>query len=325
MDRYATFAAGFFVFRGQTVMTTASKRKLRPQTSLVHAGTLRSSFGETSEAMFLTQGYVYDSAEAAEARFKGEQPGFIYSRYANPTVDMFEKRMCALEGAEDARATASGMAAVTAATAVLGAGRRPRRCGARAVRLVPLGDRDADAEIRHRDDAGRRHQAGGMGKGGAAEHKAVLPGKPDQPDAGGDRHRLRGKARQFDRRAAGRRQRLCDAAAAEAARARRAYRRLFRDQAYRRPGPLPRRRHPVRQEMDRREPARLFPAHRPEPVAVQRLDAAQGAGDAAGARAPADRERRQGSPISWPSSRRSAASSIRAGPTIRRPTSSPGR
>jgi O-succinylhomoserine sulfhydrylase len=95
-------------------MTTASKRKLRPQTTLVHAGTLRSSFGETSEAMFLTQGYVYDSAEAAEARFKGEQPGFIYSRYANPTVDMFEKRMCALEDAEDARATASGMAAVTA-------------------------------------------------------------------------------------------------------------------------------------------------------------------------------------------------------------------
>ena len=75
-------------------------------------------FGETSEAMYLTQGYVYDTAEAAEARFKGEEPGFIYSRYANPTVDMFEKRMCALEGAEDARATASGMAAVTAALAV---------------------------------------------------------------------------------------------------------------------------------------------------------------------------------------------------------------
>src|SRR4051812_961676 len=96
-------------------MTIAKKRSLRPQTLLVHAGTLRSSFGETSEAMFLTQGYIYDSAESAEARFKGEQPGFIYSRYSNPTVDMFEKRMCALEGAEDARATASGMAAVTAA------------------------------------------------------------------------------------------------------------------------------------------------------------------------------------------------------------------
>jgi O-succinylhomoserine sulfhydrylase len=94
---------------------TEKKRNLKPQTTLVHAGTLRSGFGETSEAMYLTQGYVYETAEAAEARFKGDEPGFIYSRYANPTVDMFEKRMCALEGAEDARATASGMAAVTAA------------------------------------------------------------------------------------------------------------------------------------------------------------------------------------------------------------------
>ncbi len=94
---------------------TEKKRNWKPQTTLVHAGTTRSGFGETSEAMYLTQGYVYDTAEAAEARFKGEEPGFIYSRYANPTVDMFEKRMCALEGAEDARATASGMAAVTAA------------------------------------------------------------------------------------------------------------------------------------------------------------------------------------------------------------------
>ncbi|TIL59590.1 MAG: O-succinylhomoserine sulfhydrylase [Mesorhizobium sp.] len=94
---------------------TSKTRNWKPQTALVHAGTLRSGFGETSEAMYLTQGYVYDTAQAAEARFKGEEPGFIYSRYANPTVDMFEKRMCALEGAEDARATASGMAAVTAA------------------------------------------------------------------------------------------------------------------------------------------------------------------------------------------------------------------
>lgn len=94
---------------------TEKKRNWKPATQLVHAGTLRSEFGELSEAMFLTQGYYYKSAEQAEARFKGEEPGFIYSRYANPTVDMFEKRMCALEGAEDARATASGMAAVTAA------------------------------------------------------------------------------------------------------------------------------------------------------------------------------------------------------------------
>ena len=94
---------------------TNEKRNWKPATQLVHSGTLRSQHGETSEAIFLTQGYVYDTAEAAEARFKGEEPGFIYSRYANPTVDMFERRMCALEGAEDARAMASGMAAVAAA------------------------------------------------------------------------------------------------------------------------------------------------------------------------------------------------------------------
>lgn len=87
----------------------------RPATKLVHGGTLRSQFGETSEAIFLTQGFVYDSAEAAEARFKGEDDGFIYARYGSPTNDMFEKRMCMLEGAEDSRAMASGMAAVTAA------------------------------------------------------------------------------------------------------------------------------------------------------------------------------------------------------------------
>jgi len=87
----------------------------RPATQLVHGGTTRSQHGETAEAIFLTQGFVYDSSTAAEARFKGETDGFIYARYASPTNDMFEKRMCLLEGAEDARATASGMAAVSAA------------------------------------------------------------------------------------------------------------------------------------------------------------------------------------------------------------------
>ncbi len=85
-----------------------------PATQMVHGGTMRSPFGETSEAMFLTQGFVYDSAEAAEARFKGDEEGYIYSRYANPTVSMFEERMCVLEGAQAAKATASGMAAVAA-------------------------------------------------------------------------------------------------------------------------------------------------------------------------------------------------------------------
>ena len=93
---------------------TADPASWRPETQLVHGGTLRSQFGETSEALFLTQGFVYKSAEQAEARFKNEDPGFQYSRFSNPTVSMFEERIRLLEGAEVARATATGMAAVTA-------------------------------------------------------------------------------------------------------------------------------------------------------------------------------------------------------------------
>jgi O-succinylhomoserine sulfhydrylase len=87
----------------------------QPATQLVHGGAIRSQFGELSEAMFLTQGFLYQTSAAAEARFKGEDDGYIYARYGSPTNDMFEKRMCMLEGAEDARATASGMAAISAA------------------------------------------------------------------------------------------------------------------------------------------------------------------------------------------------------------------
>jgi O-succinylhomoserine sulfhydrylase len=93
----------------------SSAARYRPETRLVHSGTLRSEFGETSEALFLTQGFVYDTAEQCEARFKGGEPGFIYSRFSNPNISMFERRMIELEGAEAARATATGMAAVTTA------------------------------------------------------------------------------------------------------------------------------------------------------------------------------------------------------------------
>src|SRR5262245_20968936 len=96
----------------KTAKKTTTKA-LRPATTAIHGGILRSQFGENSEAIFMTQSYVYESAEAAAARFKGDDPGFIYSRYANPTVAMFEERMRLLEGAGASRATASGMAAVT--------------------------------------------------------------------------------------------------------------------------------------------------------------------------------------------------------------------
>lgn len=85
-----------------------------PRTKLVHAGIKRSQYGELSEAIFLTQGFAYDTAEQAEARFiEAGEDEYIYARYGNPTVRMFEERIAALEGAEDAFATASGMAAVS--------------------------------------------------------------------------------------------------------------------------------------------------------------------------------------------------------------------
>ncbi|HQY43648.1 MAG TPA: O-succinylhomoserine sulfhydrylase [Paracoccaceae bacterium] len=96
----------------------------KTRTKLVHAGARRSQYGEMSEAIFLTQGFVYDTAEQAEARFIETGPDeFIYARYGNPTVRMFEERIAAIEGTEDAFATASGMAAVNGAlTALLKAG-----------------------------------------------------------------------------------------------------------------------------------------------------------------------------------------------------------
>jgi O-succinylhomoserine sulfhydrylase len=96
----------------------------KARTKQVHSGAMRSQFGEVAEAIYLTQGFVYPTAEAAEARFLKTEPGeFIYARYGNPTVSAFEQRIAALEGVEDAFATASGMAAVSGAlTACLRAG-----------------------------------------------------------------------------------------------------------------------------------------------------------------------------------------------------------
>ena len=94
--------------------TNKKPGKWRSRTLAVRGGTMRTQFQETSEALFLTSGYAYEAAEEAEARFAGDASGYQYSRFGNPTVNMFEQRMAALEGAPVARATATGMAAVTA-------------------------------------------------------------------------------------------------------------------------------------------------------------------------------------------------------------------
>ncbi|HXS06232.1 MAG TPA: O-succinylhomoserine sulfhydrylase [Rhizomicrobium sp.] len=95
--------------------TNKKNGKWRKRTQGVRGSTIRTPFQETSEALFLTSGYAYENAEEAEARFKGEIGGYQYSRYANPTVTMFEEKMAALEGSAVAQATATGMAAVSAA------------------------------------------------------------------------------------------------------------------------------------------------------------------------------------------------------------------
>jgi len=103
----------------ETTMTVKRdiKDTWRPATRSVHGGQLRSQYKETAEAIYMTSGYVYQTAEEAEAAFDNSQPRFVYSRFGNPTVSMFEERLALLEGAEAARATASGMAAVFAAIA----------------------------------------------------------------------------------------------------------------------------------------------------------------------------------------------------------------
>jgi O-succinylhomoserine sulfhydrylase len=93
--------------------TNKKPRNWKKRTLAVRGGQVRTAFQETSEALFLTSGYAYEAAEEAEARFKGENSGYQYSRFGNPTVSMFEERMAALEGAEVGRATATGMAAVS--------------------------------------------------------------------------------------------------------------------------------------------------------------------------------------------------------------------
>src|ERR1700733_2182794 len=104
-------------------MSTDDPKDWEGATRLVRGGTTRSQFGETAEALYLTQSFIYDTAESADARFAGNDPGFIYTRYGNPTVRMFEERLALLEGAGDCQATGSGMAAVhLALTGLLRAG-----------------------------------------------------------------------------------------------------------------------------------------------------------------------------------------------------------
>ena len=93
----------------------SSKKQWKPATHAVRGGLARSRHGEISEALYLTSGYAYDSAEQAAARMRGDEEGFVYSRYGSPTVEMLQQRLALIEGAETCRMTASGMGAISAA------------------------------------------------------------------------------------------------------------------------------------------------------------------------------------------------------------------
>ena len=162
--------------------------ELRPDTLAVRGGLARSAFEETSEALFLTSGFVYDTAEEAEAAFKGEIDRFVYSRYGNPTVAMFEERMRLLEGAEACFATASGMSAVFVALAAL-LGQGDRVVSSRgAVRLVLRHPRRDPAAVGRRDRLRRRPRPRPVARGAVrADHGGVLR-DAEQPDAGARRH-----------------------------------------------------------------------------------------------------------------------------------------
>ena len=172
---------------------TPPRKPWKSRTRAVHSGTRRSQYGEVSEALFLTQGFVYDTAEAAKARFIETGPDeYIYARYGNPTVAMFEDRIAALEGAEDAFATASGMAAVKRRADGDAQGGRPRGLGARAFRLLPLYPRGVSC----RATASEVSFVDGTDL--AAWEAAIRPDTKGrvlrihvEPDAGADRHRRR--------------------------------------------------------------------------------------------------------------------------------------
>ena len=320
------FAWPGFVFEGHPMAKKPRKKALRPATQLVHGGILRSQFGENSEALFLTQGYVYDTAEQAEARFKGTDPGFIYSRYNNPTVAMFEERMRLLEGAEAARGTASGMAAVTAvflswltqgdhvvaAKALFGS------CRYVIEDLLPR--YGITSTLVDGNDLGAWKKAA------RKNTKAFFLESPTNPtlevyDIAGDR-----RDRPQGRRATYRRQRLRHAARCSSRSSS-----APTSSSIRRPststaaGRVPRRRHPRRREVHRRSCPHVPAPDRPVAQPVQRLGVAQGPGDAGGARRAAERRTRRSSPTPSPTIPKSRACSIRAVRTTRNTNSPSGR
>ena len=249
----------------------------------VRGGLLRSGFEETAEAMYLTSGYVYETAAEAEKAFTGDIDRYVYSRYGNPTISMFEERLRLIEGAPACFATATGMAAVfTSLGALLAAG--DRLVAARSLfgscfvvcnEILPRWG--VETVFVDGDDLSQWEQALSV------PTQAVFFETPSNPMQSLVDIAAVCELAHAAGRKSGAGQRLCHPAAAAGLAAGRRRRRLLGHQAHRRPGPRARRRDPRRQGVHRRPGAEADAPHRPGDERVQRVDAAQGAGDAGGA------------------------------------------
>ena len=268
-------------------MSASAHDRYRPETRLVHAGTLRSQFGETSEALFLTQGYVYDNAAQAEARFKGEDPGYQYSRFANPTVDDVRAAHGGVRRRRSRARHRDRHGRGHARDDGPGQGRRPRRrrrrrCSAPAATWSRTSCRATASPRRWSTASTSTH---GAPRCGRTPRPSSWKRRPI-PTLEVHRHRRGRQDRACGRRDAGRRQRVLDAAVAEPARS-------SAPTASSIPPPSTSTARAAasaasssaRKKFITRQRPYLHPADRPVDVAVQCLGAAQGTGDAAGARA----------------------------------------
>ena len=290
-----------------------------PATLLVQGGLDRTPFGETAEALFLTSGFVYDSAEQAEATFKErDRPLPVHALRQPHRRHAGTAGWRSIEGAEACCATATGMAAVHAALFAAREGRRPRRGLARPVRRLPLDRLHAAAALRHRDRIRRWHRPRPVARGAGPARRGGAAGDAVQPDAGDRRPACGGRACPRRRRARGGGQRVRDPAAAEAPDA-------SAPMSSSIPAPSTSTARAAcwaapcwaERSGSTRCCCRSCATPARHAVAVQRLAAAEGAGDAgAPGRGLLPLAPRR-SPTSWPGGPRSRACGTRPGPTIR--------
>ena len=295
----------------------ADQSTWRPQTRAVRGGQLRSNFDETSEALFLTSGYAYQSAEEAEATFKGESsalPVFALRQSHRQHVREPAGRARRRRGLPRHLDRHVGGVLLPAGAAQ---GRRPHRGGAPALRLLPLHRGRPAAQVRHRGRVRRRRRSRSLGEGAVEAGAGRAVRIAVQPDARHRRHQGGVRPGAQGRRQGRARQRLRHADAAAAARMGRRHRRPLRHQVHRRPGPHAGRRGAGLQGVHPRQAAADHPQHRPVAQPVQRLGAGQGHGDAGPAHRPPLRQRRAGGRRAGRPSRHRRACSIPAAATIR--------